>query len=440
MTASGKVGDYAWQVMGTTLAYAATLIPEATDEITAIDEAMRLGYNWKWGPFELIDMLGVTWFAEQLRKHDLPVPALLERAAGRSFYRVHQGRLQFLAQSGEYQNLERPEGVLLLEDIKRASQPVLKNGSAAVWNLGDGVLCFEFTSKSNSLDEAIMTLLGKTIALVKKEHRALVIYNEGSNFSVGANLGLALFAANIAAWSQIESMIATGQDMMQKLKYAPFPVVSAPSGMALGGGCEFLLHSSAVQAHAELYTGLVECGVGLLPGWGGCKEMLGRTATDPKMPKGPMPAPAKVFEMVSTAKVSKSAAEAREMGILRKTDRITMNRNRLLADAKARALELPTDYKAPEPREITLPGPSGRVALDQAVAGFAKTGMATKHDVVVSRELARVLTGGDTDILDIVKEQRLLDLERESFIRLLKTSATLARIEHTLETGKPLRN
>jgi 3-hydroxyacyl-CoA dehydrogenase len=440
MTSPGKVGNYAWNVIGHTLAYAATLIPAATDEITAIDEAMRLGYNWKWGPFELLDMLGAGWFVEQLRQRDMPVPSLLDRAAGRPFYQVHEGRLQFLAQDGSYQNLERAEGVLLLEDIKRASAPVLKNGSAAVWNLGDGVLCFEFTSKSNSLDEAIMALLGKTIALVKKEYRALVIYNEGSNFSVGANLGLALFAANIAAWTQIETMIATGQDMMQKLKYAPFPVVSAPAGMALGGGCEFLLHSSAVQANAELYTGLVECGVGLLPGWGGCKEMLGRTATDTKMPKGPMPAPARVFEMVSTAKVSKSAAEARDMGILRKTDRITMNRNRLLADAKARALELATDYKAPEPREIVLPGASGRLALEQAVAGFAKTGMATKHDVVVSNELARVLTGGDTDLLDTVREQKLLDLERESFLKLLKTSGTLARIEHTLETGKPLRN
>jgi len=440
MTAPGKVGDYAWNVMGHTLAYAATLIPEATDAITDIDEAMRLGYNWKWGPFEIIDMLGVGWFVEQLRARDLPVPTLLDRAAGRSFYRVHEGVAQFLSQDGEYTKLVRPEGVLLLEDIKRAGTPVLENGSAAVWNLGDGVLCFEFTSKSNSLDEAIMALLGKTIALVKKEYRALVIYNEGSNFSVGANLGLALFAANIAAWTQIDSMIATGQEMMQKLKYAPFPVVSAPAGMALGGGCEFLLHSAAVQANAELYTGLVECGVGLLPGWGGCKEMLGRMATDPKMPKGPMPATTHVFEMVSTAKVSKSAAEARELGILRKTDRITMNRNRLLADAKARALELAVDYKAPEPREIVLPGASGRVALEQAVAGFAKTGMATKHDVVVSKELAHVLTGGDTDILDPMREQRILDLERESFIRLLKTPGTLARIEHTLETGKPLRN
>jgi len=440
MSAPGKVGAYAWTVMGHTMAYAAKLIPEATDEIVAIDEAMRLGYNWKWGPFELIDMVGADWLIERLQAEHFPVPPMLQRAAGKSFYRVHEGKRQQLCQDGAYRDIVRPDGVLMLEDIKRAAKPVLKNGSAAVWDIGDGVLCFEFTSKSNSLDDQIMALLGKTIALVKKDFKALVIYNEGGNFSVGANLGLALFAANIAAWSQIESLIATGQEMMQKLKYAPFPVVSAPSGLALGGGCEFLLHSDAVQAHAETYTGLVECGVGLVPGWGGCKEMLGRWATDPNMPKGPMPATAKVFEMVSTAKVAKSAADAREMGILRKTDRITMNRTRLLADAKARALALAVDYKPAEPREIVLPGPSGRVALTQAVAGFAKTGVATSHDVVVAGELAKVLTGGDTDMLDKVSETRLLELERDSFMRLLRTGGTLARIEHTLETGKPLRN
>ena len=440
MTAPGKVGDYAWKVMGHTLAYAAKLIPEATDEIVAIDEAMRLGYNWKWGPFELIDMVGTDWLIERLRADKFVVAPMLERAAGRTFYRVENGVRQQLGQDGAYHDIVRPDGVLMLEDIKRASKPVLKNGSASVWDIGDGVLCFEFTSKSNSLDEQIMALLGKTIALVKKDYKALVIYNEGSNFSVGANIGLALFAANIAAWMQVDSLIATGQDMMQKLKYAPFPVVSAPSGMALGGGCEFLLHSDAVQAHGETYAGLVECGVGLLPGWGGCKEMLGRWSTDPKMPKGPMPAPSKVFEMISTAKVAKSAAEAREMLILRKQDRVTMNRYRLLGDAKKRALELAENYTPPQPREIVLPGASGRVALKQAVAGFAKTGMATKHDVVVSGELANVLTGGDTDIIDMVGEQKILDLERESFVRLLRTPGTLARIEHMLETGKPLRN
>jgi 3-hydroxyacyl-CoA dehydrogenase len=438
--ADGRVGAYAWNVMGRTLAYAAGLVPEAVGEITAIDEAMRLGYNWRYGPFELIDKVGVDWFVARLRDSGLPVAPILETAAGRRFYRVEAGRRQYLGLDGAYHDVVRPEGVLLLEDIKLAAKPVLKNSSAAVWDIGDGVLCFEFTSKSNSLDDQILALLQKTIALVKEKYKALVIYNEGSNFSVGANVGLALFAANIAAWAQVEALIATGQDMMQKLKYAPFPVVAAPSGMALGGGCEFLLHSDAVQAHAETYAGLVECGIGLLPGWGGCKEMLGRWATDPDMPRGPMPAPTKVFEMISTAKVGRSAADARDMKILRPNDGVTMNRYRLLADAKAKALSLVDGYKPQDARDIVLPGPSGKVAMDQAVAGFAKLGVATKHDIVVGGELATVLTGGGTDIIDTVKESKILDLEREAFLRLLKTPATLARIEHMLETGKPLRN
>jgi 3-hydroxyacyl-CoA dehydrogenase len=438
--APGKVGNYAWKVMGHTLAYAARLVPEAADTILSIDEAMRLGYNWKHGPFELIDMVGADWLIGKLKADNVPVAPILEQAAGRSFYRIHNETRQYLGLDGAYHDIVRPDGVLMLEDIKRFAKPVLKNSSAAVWDIGDGVLCFEFTSKSNALDEQIMALMQKTIALVKQNYKALVIYNEGSNFSVGANIGLALFAANIAAWGQVEALIATGQEMMQKLKYAPFPVVSAPAGMALGGGCEFLLHSDAVQAHSETYAGLVECGVGLLPGWGGCKEMLGRWSADPKMPHGPMPAPMKVFEAISTAKVAKSAAEAREMLILRKHDGITMNRYRLLADAKARALSLVEAYVPPEPREIVLPGASGKVALDQAVQGFAKLGMATRHDIVVSGELATVLTGGGTDIIDAVKESKILDLEREGFLRLLKTPGTLARIEHMLETGKPLRN
>jgi 3-hydroxyacyl-CoA dehydrogenase len=437
---SGKVGAYAWKVMGHTLAYAAKLVPEAVDDITSIDEAMRLGYNWKFGPFELIDQVGADWLIARLKQDGVTVSPILEKAAGRSFYRIENGQRQYLGLDGDYHDVVRPEGVLMLEDIKRAAKPVLKNSSAAVWDIGDGVLCFEFTSKSNSLDEQIMALLQKTIALVKEKYKALVIYNEGGNFSVGANVGLALFAANIAAWAQVEAMIATGQEMMQKLKYAPFPVVAAPAGMALGGGCEFLLHSDAVQAHAETYAGLVECGIGLLPGWGGCKEMLGRWSTDPKMPRGPMPATTKVFEMISTAKVGRSAADAQEMLILRRGDAITMNRYRLLADAKAKALQLVEGYKPQEPREIVLPGPSGKVAMEQAVAGFAKLGVATRHDVVVGGELANVLTGGSTDIIDVVKESKILELERESFLRLLKTPATLARIEHMLETGKPLRN
>ena len=440
MSSDSRLGRYAWDVMGRVLAYAASLVPEAVGDITGIDEAMRLGYNWKQGPFEIIDKLGAAWLAAKLEANNLAVPPLLKDVGDGTFYRVENGRRQFFGLDGAYHDIVRLEGVLLLEDIKLAQKPLLKNGSAAVWDLGDGVLCLEFTSKANSMDDQIMDLIGKTIRLVKAEHKALVVYNEGTNFSVGANLGLALFAANIAAWGEIEKLIFAGQTTYTQMQRAPFPVVSAPAGMALGGGCEILLHSDAVQAHAELYAGLVECGVGLIPGWGGCKEMLVRWAADPKMPKGPMPASSKVFEMVSTATVSKSAEQAREMKILRDGDAITMNRYRLLADAKAKALALAVDYKPPAEQTIRLPGASGRVAMAGAVAGFHKRGVATNHDVTVAAGLAEVLTGGPADPVDELTEGDLLALERHVFMRLIKTSGTLARIEHTLETGKPLRN
>jgi 3-hydroxyacyl-CoA dehydrogenase len=210
--------------------------------------------------------------------------------------------------------------------------------------------------------------------------------------------------------------------------------------MALGGGCEMLLNSDAVQAHAESYIGLVECGVGLIPGWGGCGEMIDRWRKNPAMPKGPMPAVAKVFEIVSTATVSKSAAEAKEHGFLRATDGITMNRDRLLADAKAKALELAEGYQPPAPPEFRLPGAGGRTALDLAVQGFRARGLATEYDEVVSGHLADVLTGGEKDLVDIVTEADLLALERSAFMQLVRDKRTQARVEHMLETGKPLRN
>ncbi len=436
----GPMSRYAWGVMGRTLAYAARLVPEAADDIVAVDEAMRLGYNWKWGPFELIDRIGAGKLIARLQADGAEIPELLAKAEASPFYRVDNGRRQYLGTDGAYHDIVRPDGVLLLADIKLASAPVMKNGSAALWDIGDGVLCLEFTSKGNSLDEGIITLLNRAMKLVKEKHKALVIYNEGSNFSVGANLGLALFACNIAAFGEVEKLVANGQKAYQDLKYAPFPVVSAPAGMALGGGCEMLLHSSAVQAHAESYIGLVECGVGLIPGWGGCKEMLTRWQAEKTLPKGPMPAPSKVFETVSVATVSKSAAEARELLFLRESDGITMNRDRLLADAKAKALKLAEDYKPPVPQDLTLPGPSGKVAFVMAAEGFHKRGIATKHDLVVADALATVLSGGNADHIEPVTEAKVLELEREAFMRLIRTNGTLARIEHTLETGRPLRN
>ena len=224
------------------------------------------------------------------------------------------------------------------------------------------------------------------------------------------------------------------------LRYAPFPVVAAPSGMALGGGCEILLASDAVQAHAETYTGLVEVGVGLIPGWGGCKEMLHRWSTLGKLPHGPMPAVARAFEIISVATVAKSAAEAKEYLFMRPTDGITMNRYRLLADAKAKALSLVDGYKPPEPPTFTLPGPSGRVALDMAVQGFHRAGKATDYDLVVLGELAEVLSGGNTDVIKTLTENDVLELERTRFMHLVRNEGSLDRITQMLDTGKPLRN
>ncbi|MBU6418668.1 MAG: 3-hydroxyacyl-CoA dehydrogenase/enoyl-CoA hydratase family protein [Proteobacteria bacterium] len=431
---------YAWRVMGQTLAYAASLVPEAAEDIHAIDEAMRLGYNWKLGPFELIDKIGADWLAQELAADNLPVPALLIAAKGKSFYRTENGAREYLGTDGAYHQLTRPAGVLMLEDIKLTTKPLLKNASAAVWDIGDGVLCFELTSKSSSWDQKNLDILDRAIDLVPQNHKALVIYNENAHFSAGANLGLALFAANIAAWGEIDKLVASGQRIFKKLKYASFPSVAAPFGMALGGGCEIVLHSSAVQAHAETYIGLVECGVGLVPAWGGCSEMLARWAANKAMPHGPMPAAAKVFETVSTATVSKSAANAKELLYLRESDGITMNRYRLLADAKAKAVAMVEGYAAPEPPTYQLPGEDGRVAFTMAVKDFRKKGLATPYDEVVAGELGTVLSGGEADIIDRPTEQDILTLERAAFTRLIKQDGTLARIETMLTTGKPLRN
>jgi 3-hydroxyacyl-CoA dehydrogenase len=433
-------GRYAWRVLSRTLAYAAALVGDAADEVESIDEAMRLGYNWKFGPFELMDRLGADWLAERLLAEGQAVPPILTAAAGKSLYRIEGGDRQVLTLDGSYRTVQRPEGVVMLEDIKRTQQPVLKNGSAALWDIGDGVACLEFTSKMNSVDPDLMALLGKSIRVVQKQFKALVIYNEGSNFSVGANLGLALFAANIAAWPEIENIVEQGQQTYRALKRAPFPVVGAPSGMALGGGCEVLLHCDAVQAHAETYVGLVEVGVGLIPAWGGCTEMLHRWATLGCLPRGPMPAIGKVFETISTATVAKSAAEAKELLFLRPDDGITMNRYRLLADAKARALSMVDGYQPAAEQEFTLPGPTARQALEMAVGGFRRLGKATPYDEVVSFALAKVLSGGDTDVTEVLDEETLLDLERSAFMELVRQPGTLARVETMLLTGRPLRN
>jgi 3-hydroxyacyl-CoA dehydrogenase len=437
-----KGGQYAWSVLSRLLTYAASLVPEIADNVVEVDQAMKTGFNFKRGPFEMIDQIGAAWFVERLRAEKMDVPKLLDSAAkAGGFYKVEGGRLNYLGTDGGYHPVERAEGVLLLSDIKLTAKPILRNGSASLWDVGDDVACLEFHSKMNALDSDSLALMKQALDHVGKKMKALVIHNEAENFSVGANVGLALFAANVGLWPMIDDLIGQGQAVMKAMKYAPFPVVAAPSGMALGGGCETVLHAGAVQAHAETYIGLVEVGVGVVPGWGGCKEMLVRNQPGPKDPKGPMPPVAQTFETISLAKVAKSAAEAKELKFLRATDGISMNRDRLLADAKARALKMLADgYQPPKPAELRLPGPSGKTGLNLVVHGFALQGKALPHDVVVSDALAEVLSGGKTDHTDVVTEDHVTKLERTAFMKLVKTEGTLARMEHMLTTGKPLRN
>lgn len=460
VTAEDEGATFAWNVLKKTLSYAASLVGEIADTVYDIDEGMKLGYNWKHGPFAMIDALGAKWFADKLAEEGLPVPDILTEVGDGTFYRIENGKQQYFGTDGKYHDVVRPDGVLLLSDIKLTSEPVMKNGSASVWDIGDGVLCFEKTSKMNTFDEDIFNLLDKTIKTIEKDdsYKALVIYNEAAHFSAGANLGLAIFMINLALWAQVESFVARGQEVFSKLKFSNFPVVSAPSGMALGGGCEILLAADRVQAHAETYCGLVEVGVGLIPGWGGCKEMILRfqerekAAFQANKVEGastwfapdttPMGAVRKAFETIGMAQVAKSAAEAKEIGYFRDQDGITMNRDRLLYDAKQNALSMVDGYSAPEKRtDIRLSGAAGKTALALAVSDLQKSGKATPYDGVVSDYLANVLTGGDKGDWTVeMSEDDLLKLELSEFMKLLHNEGTFARIEHMLEKGKPLRN
>ncbi len=437
----GPHGRFAATMLGETLAYAAALVPEIAPDIASVDRAMRLGYGWEKGPFELIDAVGPGWLAAWLNGRGRIVPPLLARAVEQGgFYRVVEGRLEQLAPDGLWIPVARPEGVIELADVKRAGPPLLANRSAALWDLGDGITCLEFTTKRNTLDEGVLEMIERGLALTARAHRAMVIYNDGPDFTLGANLGLALFAANVAAWDEIEMLVAAGHRVYAALARAPVPVVVAPAGLTLGGGCEMLLHAPAVQAHAETYCGLVEAGVGLVPAWGGCLRMLQRARLHP--PHGPVAPVLRVFETIALAKVARSAFEARTLSFLRPEDGITMNRDRLLADAKARALAMAeAGWTPPEPPDpLHLPGEAGRLAIGLGVEALRRQGRVTPHDEVVAEALARLLSGDGCDVLDAVDEAAMHGLERRHFMALIRTEATLARIAHTLDTGKPLRN
>ena len=436
-------GRYAWRVLSSVIAYSAALVPEISDDVADVDAAMRLGYNWQAGPFEMADRLGVGWLADRLRAEGRSVPPMLKVAREDGFYRLLDGRVERMETTGGYAPVSPPKGRMRLVDARRSRKRVIGNDSASLWDVGRDVACLEFHTTMNTLDAAIMELIGEALVLVPDRFAGLVVHNDGEHFSAGVNLREAVAAFHAGAWDQLAAVAGLGQRTFTAMKYAPFPVVGAPAGMALGGGCEVLLHCDAIVAHAETYAGLVEAGVGLVPAWGGCKELLARFSRPGSvgpMPGGPMPPIGRAFEMVGLAKVSQSAAEAREFGILRRGDVIVMNRDRVLGEAIDKVHALAGDYVPPEPPVFHLPGRSGKAALALGVEDLARTGKATPHDVVVADALARVLTGGDADLTDEVTEDQILALEREAAPSLLRTHGTRARIEHMLETGRPLRN
>ena len=434
-------GRYVRDVMLHSLAYAASLIGVVSDDIDDIDSAMRMGFSWKRGPFELIDDLGVDWLVSALEDAEIEVPSYLMLAEGKSLYTTVDGTRSRLGLDGEHVDIPVLPEFLCVADLRRKGRALKRNASCSLWDMGDGVLLVEYTSKMNAVDPLIMEMIGKAVEMTETDgFKGIVIGNDGKNFCVGANLGLALLAANLGAWKEGEQFQRGGQNAYMALKYCSVPVVAAPTGFCFGGGCEVLMHCDAVQAHAESYIGLVEVGVGIIPSWGGCKELLGRLAERDGAMNGPMPAVMAAFETIGTAQVGKSAAQARGLGFLSDADEVTMRRERLLADAKARCIGLMDGYEPPSPRTYVLPGPSGRAALEMALADLHASGKATDHDVVVARELAYILTGGDTDLLGSVDEYELLEMETAANMRLIRTTPTLDRMQHMLETGRPLRN
>ncbi|MCH1524632.1 MAG: 3-hydroxyacyl-CoA dehydrogenase/enoyl-CoA hydratase family protein [Candidatus Thalassarchaeaceae archaeon] len=442
MDCDDKGAEFVSDVLLDSLSYAAYIVPEVSEDIYAIDGAMKVGYNWKKGPFEMMDAIGPKSMVNRLKDSNKSIPPFLALAAEKGmFYGIDSGEITRLSPNGEMVIIERNEDTLTVADLKRRGKPLKRNGSASIWDMGDQVLLVEYHTKMNAMDPMNMEMLLNAVDMAENEGwKGIVIGNDAANFCAGANLGLALFAANLAAWKDLDDFIGLGQDTYQTLKFSEVPIIAASAGLCLGGGAEVLMHCDAVQAHSESYVGLVEVGVGIIPAWGGCKEYLGRVKEFGLVSNGPMGAVMKAFEVIGTAQVAKSADQARTMGFLGPNDRITMNRDRLLSDAKKTLIELSKDYSPPEPRTYSLPGPSGKAALELAVNDLALSGKVTPHDIVVTNALAEILTGGDTDITEILEEDDILAMEKNAITTLAKNTDTLDRMQHMLETGKPLRN
>ena len=458
-----KAGAFLWASLSDLWTYAANRVPEISDSIVEIDRAMKLGFNWDLGPFELWDAAGVEATVARMKKEGKPVATSVEKllASGqKSWYlddpRTASGRKYWNVLSQSLTELNVPAGVWSVTVARKSNGVVKKNSGASLVDLGDGVGCIEFHSKMNALGADIIGLIQQTLKPggPGDNFDAFVITNDATNFSVGANLMLLLMSVQEEEWDDVDLAIRQFQGMTQAIKFSPKPVVSAPFGLCLGGGTEISMHAAARQPHAELYIGLVEVGVGLLPGGGGCKEMLLRAIDSASASRGNVSGDALVgsvemlqamrrgFETIATAKVATSAHEARGYGFLADSDRITMNRERVLSDAKARALELAgAGYEPPLPRtDIPAPGENLLAALKMGVHMMRQGDFITDYEVKLGHKIAEVLCGGCVTPGMPVSEQYILDLEREGFKSLCGEKKTQERIQFTLKTGKTLRN
>ena len=445
-------GEFAWQLTIGTLAYAARRVGEIADDIVNIDRALRWGFAWELGPFEAWDSIGVEKSVRRMKREGKPVPELVENllASGEDFFyrRGEDGvRLFFDLATGGMKPVERDAGLVVLSDEKARGGELLRNWSASLVDIGDGVGCVEFHSAlqpvMNPIDGGILDLLHRSFQVAQQEGmKGLVISHQGTNFSAGANLAMILELARSRQFGVIEQISKTFQDLNQAIRYAPFPVLAAPFNLCLGGGFEIVAACRQVVALAELYCGAVEVGVGLIPGAGGNLRLLTHLC-ERYAPRrfGPMVAVQKAFATIGFAKVSRSAHEAQELGYLRQEDLIVVSRDHQIALAKDLVLQLAADYQPPEPAELVLPGKGGKMAIHLAIKGYRLAGKISQHDELITRGLAHVLTGGNrSDGIHPVDEQYLLDVEREVFVALAGETKSQERMAHMLKTGKPLRN
>ena len=441
-------GQFAWKILKKTLLYSAEKIPEVSDDIVNIDRAMKWGYNWELGPFEVWDAIGLKSSLKRMEKEGVKITPFVDKLLGKgftSFYEKKDGRtFYFDLGAGQHQAIEEKPEIILLPSLKDRNKTVLSNAGASLIDLGDGVACLEFHSKMNTIGADTIQMMRDALKEVEEKFDGLVIGNQADNFSAGANLMLMLFEIQDENWDDIEFSVKAFQDTLMAIKYFGKPVVAAPFGLTLAGGCEVCLASSKVQAAAETYIGLVEVGVGLIPAGGGTKEMLLRCTEG--IPSGVdadlLPFVRQAFETVAMAKVATSAKEAQKLGHMRSTDKITINRDHLIHDAKRTVLDLVREgYRPPRPKKnVKVMGERGYSLLQMGLFYMREGGYISEYDEHVAKKVAHIMTGGNLPDGTEVTEQHILDLEREAFVSLCGEAKTQARIEYMLKKGKPLRN